>query len=241
MSHSTVLVVIPEHVAEEGLEDALADILEPFDENRETEQYVKKTRQQAIEDQRNEFIYTRDEGNYARYLQDPEKYLAGTHEGHRKYITEDFPKILERLDDDEFMYEHAARYEDVDDEGNIVSTYNPKSKWDWYVVGGRWDRSVLNPVLVKHHPERKVTETYTEPAWDEYGNGVNYCRKKDVTTKRTTFAFLDRDGEWHEQGSMGWWGMVADKKDGDAWEDEFNALFDKVNDGDWLMVVDVHI
>ena len=26
----------------------------------------------------------------------------------------------------------------LDDEGNILSTYNPKSKWDWYVIGGRF-------------------------------------------------------------------------------------------------------
>ena len=26
----------------------------------------------------------------------------------------------------------------VDDEGNLLSTYNPDSKWDWYSIGGRW-------------------------------------------------------------------------------------------------------
>ena len=26
----------------------------------------------------------------------------------------------------------------TDDEGNIYSTYNPDSKWDWYSIGGRW-------------------------------------------------------------------------------------------------------
>lgn len=26
----------------------------------------------------------------------------------------------------------------TDEEGNIYSTYNPKSKWDWYSEGGRW-------------------------------------------------------------------------------------------------------
>jgi hypothetical protein len=39
---------------------------------------------------------------------------------------------------------HNAKYDDeplhVDDEGRAytVSTYNPKSKWDWWSVGGRW-------------------------------------------------------------------------------------------------------
>lgn len=32
-------------------------------------------------------------------------------------------------------------YEDEDHrpDGSVRSTYNPRSKWDWYVIGGRWD------------------------------------------------------------------------------------------------------
>ena len=26
----------------------------------------------------------------------------------------------------------------IDEEGNLLSTYNPKSKWDWYEIGGRF-------------------------------------------------------------------------------------------------------
>lgn len=28
--------------------------------------------------------------------------------------------------------------ENVDEHGNVMSTYNPDSKWDWYQLGGRW-------------------------------------------------------------------------------------------------------
>ncbi len=27
----------------------------------------------------------------------------------------------------------------IDKEGNVTSTFNPKSFWDWFVIGGRWD------------------------------------------------------------------------------------------------------
>lgn len=35
----------------------------------------------------------------------------------------------------QFMVDEDTK---TDSEGNIYSTYNPKSKWDWYQEGGRW-------------------------------------------------------------------------------------------------------
>lgn len=43
---------------------------------------------------------------------------------------------------DEECYEYMAKeYRErdmIDPEGNLLTTYNPDSKWDWYEVGGRW-------------------------------------------------------------------------------------------------------
>ncbi len=42
---------------------------------------------------------------------------------------------------DEEAFEFAMRFHDsdsLDEDGNLTSTYNPNSKWDWYSVGGRW-------------------------------------------------------------------------------------------------------
>lgn len=30
----------------------------------------------------------------------------------------------------------------IDDDGNLLSTYNPDSKWDWYMVGGRFSNHI---------------------------------------------------------------------------------------------------
>ena len=245
MSHSTVLVVLPNSLVESkgDIDDALAEVLEPFNENKEMEQYVKLTKAEAIKAQREHYEAVRDKGNYAQYLQDPAKYIeeAKHNPAHIEYITKKFPEILTKLDDEEFLYKEATEWETLDDDGNIVSTYNPKSKWDWYVVGGRWTGRVMNWTDTVHHEAVKYSERYTEPAWDEKVGGVDYLQKKDLEQFSGTFAMLTADGEWHEKGSMGWFGMVSDEKPQEEWDVKQKQMVEDVADEDWLVVVDVHI
>lgn len=69
-------------------------------------------------------------------------------------------------------------------------------------------------------------------------------REKFIATARntagTTFAVL-KDGQWYEKGDMGWWGMVADEKDQDSWNEQFAKLIDELPDDTRLTVVDCHI
>ena len=244
MSHSTTLVVLTNAaVNEHGIDEALALALEPFDENKDTPQYVKQTKAEAIKAQREHFEAVRDRGNYAEYLKDPAKYLDGCkhNPGHVKYISEEFPKILEKLDDEEFLYKEATEFETLDEAGNIISTYNPKSKWDWYTVGGRWKGSVMNWTDIVEHPAEVITPTWTREAWTEQVGGSDVVQKKDLQQFGGTFAFLGADGEWHERGRMGWWGMVADEQPADDWDAALKQLVEDVADEDWLVVVDVHI
>ena len=48
---------------------------------------------------------------------------------------------IEATTDEELYKLEIEDYEedDIDKNGNILSTYNPKSKWDYYGIGGRWD------------------------------------------------------------------------------------------------------
>jgi hypothetical protein len=59
-------------------------------------------------------------------------------ERHKKYFSEE----SNGLTDEEVFELVKKNYENdkpgLDDEGNCLTTYNPKSKWDWYVIGGRW-------------------------------------------------------------------------------------------------------
>lgn len=128
MSHSTCLVI--------GANPELQ--LEPFDENLEMPRYVKYTKDGLIAKGRKEIEHYKN-NIYAQYLENPEKYLANSSPGHTKYITEEFPKKL-NWSDEEIYADQIENYDDenIGGEGEVYSTYNPKSKWDWYSLGGRW-------------------------------------------------------------------------------------------------------
>ena len=62
-------------------------------------------------------------------------------------------------------------------------------------------------------------------------------RKEDIIP---TFAILI-DGKWYEEGNMGWWGMVSNKKEDKDWNKEFEKLLEKVPNNKLLTIVDCHI
>lgn len=55
-----------------------------------------------------------------------------------------------------------------------------------------------------------------------------------------TFAVV-KDGKWYEKGSMGWWGLVSDKKEQEVWNKEYQTLIDDLPDDTMLSVFDCHI
>jgi hypothetical protein len=56
----------------------------------------------------------------------------------------------------------------------------------------------------------------------------------------TAFAVV-KDGQWYEQGKMGWWAIVTDAKDGEVWQQELNSMLQSLSPTDWVTVVDCHI
>jgi len=143
MSHYTVAVF-----TENGDEKEVERLLAPYDENLVMERYICQTKQQVIEEfRKNMFRYVQT--TYAEYLKDPKAYVESCkNEAHIKYVRDEFPKRL--LFTDEECFKCATEYEnDVDEDGNVWSTRNPNSKWDWYQIGGRWYGSLkLKPYSV---------------------------------------------------------------------------------------------
>lgn len=95
--------------------------------------------------------------------------------------------------------------------GTYRSTYNPKSKWDWFNIGGRWSGEC-------------------------HEDGLNIFRVKELIG--STFAVVTPDGEWHERGKMGWWAVVSNEKEG--WDEEFKKLVAQYGDN-YAVLVDCHI
>lgn len=84
------------------------ELLEPFYEGLEVEPYVSKTKEEVLKE-------------IQEYCDKDEKLK-------KEYL---------KLSDKEKMNRWNG-YDEFDEDGNPLSTYNPDSKWDWYVVGGRW-------------------------------------------------------------------------------------------------------
>ena len=115
MSHFCVLVIAHD-------EEEVENLLAPYDEEISVEPYINRTKAEIIEDAK------RIKKNIEeRIKEDPD------------YKVNDWNmKYLNSRTDEQFY--NANIYEDCeyDEDGNELTTYNPKSKWDWYSFGGRW-------------------------------------------------------------------------------------------------------
>ncbi len=100
--------------------------------------------------------------------------------------------------------------------GTLQSTYNPKSKWDWWGVGGRWRNEL------------------------DGGNVLGVDALLALPEPYIPYAVVTPDGEWHEKGQMGWWGMSSNDKKQDKWQSEVIALYKQYPDH-LAVLCDLHI
>ena len=118
---------------------SLERLLAPYDESIEMVPYIKYTKEEAIAKVRKS-IDEYAKGRYAEFLKNPEKYKEKhNNQSHLDYIENEFPKRLNWTDEECYEYEKQYYGDDmIDEDGNLLSTYNPNSKWDWYSIGGRF-------------------------------------------------------------------------------------------------------
>ena len=134
MSHFSVAVFTEQNGA------TVEELLAPYSEHIQLEPYIKYTKEQAIEDVKKD-IERYKNTTYAKYLADSESYAKKYehNKDHVNYLKNEFPKRLNWTDEECYQYKAQFYDEDmIDNEGNLLSTYNPKSKWDWYSIGGRF-------------------------------------------------------------------------------------------------------
>lgn len=114
------------------------------------------------------------------------------------------------------------------------STYNPDSKWDWYVYDtySRYDGYLLT----------------------KDGEYTNECRLSEIdlskpNDKDTNYHLSDDtlpfcvvvDGVWHERAEMGWWAITSNEKPKEEWEKEVKGLFSSLSADSEVTAVDFHI
>jgi len=233
MSHFSVAVF---HRPDQSVEELLA----PYDEGKEVEKYVRYTRQEAID-----------------------------------YVRKTFEKMADKPDEECWEY-LADDYDEAmkDGDGNLYSTYNRQSRWDWYETGGRWkgmlrllvggvcdsarvrdcdfspdmkrykDALRFWDVVVEGVPmvEGEGIWTFYKPKYyrEQYGSKENYAMH---IAGFSTYAFVTPDGEWHETGKMGWWGMDDAKAESrEAYKKAFEVFLKEADQQDLMItIVDCHI
>ena len=197
--------------------------LEAYDESLEVEEYIAYTKEEAIDSVKQ---------NHARAYESAIEYLR------KSDITESSKKHCESIVDKGLFISYEDAWKEaknwgykLDDNENLVTTYNPDSKWDWYSIGGRWSGFL-----------------YTKEKDDE-GNPirVNQAQFKDIDwdymleNNIIPFNFVTEDGDWYEKGQMGWWGMTTNEMDLSTWIEDFQSYLKNIEDDCLVTVVDFHI
>ena len=193
--------------------------LDAYDENLEVEEYIVHTKDEAID------IVKR---NHAQAYESALEYLR------KPDVTESSKKYYESIVDKGLFISYEDAWKEIEDWGyeideneNLMSTYNPESKWDWYSVGGRWDGFL-------HYKG-------TEPGFAETNEAYIHELDIDYLLEHVPFCFIREDGEWREKGEMGWWGSVSNEKPEDSWKQQFVDYVKSLDENCLVTVVDFHI
>jgi hypothetical protein len=228
MSHFTCMVIGPNPDQQ----------LEKYDEGIVVDQYVKLTKEQIIEKQKN-WVEEYKNTTYAGYLEDTEQYCKDCSEGHANFLKVEFPLMME-MSDEELYQDYMKHYdaEDICPEGGVYSTYNPHSKWDWYQLGGRWTGMLKVADNAEAHrgaPGVFGRSTAQIDGFDQAEKGAILNLDEIVT-----FAVV-KDGEWFQQGEMGWWGMHTDEMTQEEWVAKTKELLNGLPEDTMISIIDCHI
>lgn len=154
------------------------------------------------------------------------------------WVRENYTGYADKSDQE--CYDALAEDYEKDEKGNLLSTYNPDSKWDWYETGGRWS-GMLN-ANGEECDEARVGDIDFSPDQEEYEYSLkfwdvavehkeedpdgryrtffkeeyykNRYGDRETYARRqaqfSTFAVITPNGVWHEKGEMGWFGCSSD-------------------------------
>lgn len=273
MSHSVVWVLIDGKTKPANVEGAVTLALAPFDENKEVKKYktdcscVGQKAQEAarakadkggtvneIRDRFHSDLATADLRKRGHEYPDLDKlgitlaeWKVANKAVNRLWQEAMAPykaRLQRALDAHPQKDQPDEKCEECKGKGKVSSTYNPKSKWDWWVIGGRWAGRITaskvpddeNPFTTGNHAsaEQKTRERNSIRVNTRLVSEILALADEEFLP----FAILAPGGEWHERGSMGWWGIVSDEKD--DWADKAREVL-AANVTCLAVAVDVHI
>lgn len=188
MHYSTLVILENTDSVIDSVEQAMA----PFDENVEVTPYIYR----YYDDLKKDVL-----GDVKKfYMTYPKYFLGMSHifglsledmtDDMSEYVSKFIDKAVDT--DDSFVIENICRNYFgpsilFDNNHNLLSTYNPKSKFDWYKIGGRWDSLIEG----------------------------NSCSVEDIPDI-SAYSILEPDGTWHDDmhNNFEFWKIVNKYKDG---------------------------
>lgn len=197
--------------------------LEQYSEDLEVDGYIEYTKEEAIK----EVIRNRPKIYMNAISAMRDSSLSSQQQEYYQNIIDKGPSITE---EDAWKEVLEWGYE-LDEDDNLISHYNPNSKWDWYCVGGRWNGFL---VLKERKEDGSIIEVN-----EAYFNEIDWDYMKEWN--RIPFCFVDEDGEWYEKGEMGWFAITTNEMAEDTWRTSFEDYINTVKDDCLVTVVDFHI
>ncbi|MCB5873727.1 hypothetical protein LIR51_02620 [Blautia producta] len=217
MSHFNVAVF-----TEQGQD--MDTVMEPFSVAHDVEPYISLTKEEVITKVKNR-IADIETCYYKEYLISPESFcrIHCRQIEFLNFITKEFEEQLKWSDEQCYQYGvEIYEPEEIDENGNFLSTYNPHAKWASYEIGGDWENqlAVMRAGKMQFCNSAKVSEVV-------FPDGFS------------TFALLFPDGTWYEMGQMRSFGIVENERE--DWTLTFKELLDKAAP-DWILtIVDCNI
>lgn len=197
--------------------------LENYYEGLEVEEYVVYTREEALAKARK---YHEQAYNYALEALKKESLTEEQIKTYNDTINAG-PSLS-----NEKAWENVLKWGySIDENNNLLSTYNPMSKWDWYSIGGRWDGFLS---LKERDAEGKP-----KTANKAYANEIDWDWM--LENKYPPFCFVDQTGDWHEKGEMGWWGVSFNDQPENEWRQEYEDYIKQLDPDCLVTVIDFHI
>ena len=110
--------------------------------------------------------------------------------------------------------------------------------------GGAWMK-LLDTVILELTGMQKLFPDKEELVYLKQLKAEGRCdqaRIKDISNVEEISVFaVVKDGKWYERGKMGWFAVVSDEKDKDAWNEEVKQLLASLPPDTLLTMYDCHI
>lgn len=204
-------------------------LVSPYDQNLEVEPYIVYTKEGAIDK-----VKISRAINYEAAIRRAEKYKTPCNSIEEEMVVEEILKEANEIIEKGLFISYEDAWEkaknwgfELDDEENLLDTYNLNSRWDWYSEGGEWGAwLILKEKLENRTPLTATTASKEDIDWDAMAD-----------QDRIPHCFVTKDGEWHEAVTE--WGYNPNKKK--LWKKEFLDYLKTVDNSTKITVIDFHI